>query len=310
MKQGPEARPTGPADASMTLLNEVMKRPLDPSYVEVAARKAAGLDTGRRGVRVAWVLVLAALLGAFITTAVVSLREPKDGVVQARALLVDRITRGRAQVASLRADSATMSQRIAALQSAALANSDPQLLASLNQYEVVSGAAAVSGPGVRVTLDDAVAIRQNPDQADPKSRVMATDIQEVVNGLWAAGAEAISVNGERLTSLSAVRVAGLAIQVDLSPVLPPYSVEAIGDPATLRARFSRTSASTRLEWLGARYGIVSNVAGVDRLQLAGAGQVTLLYAGVHVPSAVGTKAPTATPTLATPSTPAPEGNTP
>jgi uncharacterized protein YlxW (UPF0749 family) len=308
--QRSDVRPAGPADASMTLLNEVIKRPLDPGYVEVAARKAAGLDTGLRGLRVAWVLVVAALLGTLLTTAVVSLREPKDSVAQARALLVDRITRGRAQVASRRADNATMSERIAALQSAALASSDPELLASLNQYDAASGAVAVSGPGVRVTLDDAVGIRQNPDQADPLSRVMASDVQEVVNGLWAAGAEAVSVNGERLTSLSAVREAGLAIQVNLGPVLPPYSIEAIGDPATLRSRFDGTSASNRLQALGALYGIVSNVAAVDRLQLAGVGQATLLVATVHIPQVVSTDAPTATPSVVTPSTPAKKGKTP
>ncbi len=305
-----EPSPRGPADASMTLLNDVIRRPLDPGYVEVAARKAAGLDTGPRGLRVAWVFIVAALLGILITTAVVSLREPKDGVVQARALLVDRIGRSRAQVATLRADNATVNQRIAALQSAALAASDPNLLASLNQYEVASGAVTVSGPGVRVTLDDAVQVRQNPDQADPSSRVMASDIQEVVNSLWAAGAEAISVNGERLTSLSAVNGAGLAILVDLNPLLPPYSVEAIGDPDTLRTRFSRPSATTRLELLGARYGIISSVSAVGHLELAGVGPATLLYAVVDVPQAVGTTAPTATPSVAAPSTPAQEGITP
>ena len=305
-----EPQRRGSADASMTLLNDVIRRPLDPGYVEVAARKAAGLDTGLRGVRVAWVFVIAALLGILLTTAVVSLRSPKDGVVQARTLLVDRISRSRAQVAGLRADNASVNERIAALQSAALAASDPDLLASLKQYEVASGAVAVSGPGVRVTLDDAVDVRQNPNQADPSSRVMASDIREVVNGLWAAGAEAISVNGERLTSLSAVSGAGLAILVDLNPLLPPYSVEAIGNPATLRTRFSSSSASTRLELLGARYGIVSSVSAVDHLALVGVGPATLLHAVVHVPQAVSTTAPTATPSVATPSASAQEGNTP
>jgi len=308
LRRGPQ--PRGPADASMTLLNDVIRRPLDPGYVEVAERKAAGLDTGRTWVQFAWVFLVAVLLGTLITTAVVTLRTPKDGVVRARALLEERIDRGRTQVKSLRAANATVSQQIAKLQSDALASTDPNLLTSLSQYEVASGAAAVSGPGLRVTLDDAADVRQNPDQADPLSRVMASDIQEVVNGLWAAGAEAISVNGERLTSLSAVRGAGLAILVDLSPLLPPYSVEAIGDPDALRARFSRTSASTRLELLGEHYGIVSSVSAVGNLQLTGGGSVTLRYAAVHVQEDASKTAPTPTPTLEASPTPAQEGNTP
>ena len=138
-------------------------RPLDPGDGEVAARKAAGLDTGLKGLRVAWVLVVAALLGTLLTTAVVSLREPKDGVAQARALLVDRITRGRAQVASRRADNATGSQRLAAPQSAAPASPDPAPPASLTPHHPAPGARARCGPAPPRPPARAVRRRPQPD---------------------------------------------------------------------------------------------------------------------------------------------------
>ena len=51
-----------------------------------------------------------------------------------------------------------------------------------------------------------------------------------MNGLWSVGAEAIAVNGQRLTAQSAIRSAAGAILVNYRPLKPPYRVEAIGPP--------------------------------------------------------------------------------
>ena len=80
---------------------------------------------------------------------------------------------------------------------------------------------AVTGPGITVTLDDSADAVSGSDPARGSSgfeegRVSAADLQIVSNGLWAAGAEAISINGQRLTTRSAIRFAGQAILVDLS----------------------------------------------------------------------------------------------
>ena len=57
---------------------------------------------------------------------------------------------------------------------------------------------------------------------------MTVDLQNVANALWAAGAEAIAINGQRLTATSTIRAAGNAILVDFRPVTSPYEVSAIG----------------------------------------------------------------------------------
>ena len=74
------------------------------------------------------------------------------------------------------------------------------------------------------------------------SRVIYSDLQKVANDLWAAGAEAIAINGQRLTATSTIRSAGAAILVDFRPVTSPYEVSAIG-PGSLREQFddSRTA---------------------------------------------------------------------
>ena len=81
------------------------------------------------------------------------------------------------------------------------------------------------------------------------------DLQTVVNGLWAAGAEAVAVNGQRLTALSAIRSAGDAILVDYRPLTRPYVVTAIGDPATLQAAVRRGARRPALRTLQQTYGI-------------------------------------------------------
>ena len=92
------------------------------------------------------------------------------------------------------------------------------------------------GPGVMITVDDAPSANR-----DARDRVLDTDLQMLANGLWKAGAEAIDINGHRLSNLTAIRSAGDAITVDYRSLTRPYEVHAIGDPRTLEARFVESS---------------------------------------------------------------------
>ena len=112
------------------------------------------------------------------------------------------------------------------------------------------------------------------------------DLQIIVNGLWAAGAEAIAINGERLTTLSAIRSAGQAILVDFRPLVPPYVVEAIGDPAHLQAGFATDMAGAYVQSLRDNYGIQVSVSSQKIVDPAGGGVArAALGAPVVTPSA-------------------------
>lgn len=103
-----------------------------------------------------------------------------------------------------------------------------------DELAVLAGGTPLVGPGVTVVLDDSTAGRSptgNPDDLV----VHEQDIQTVVNSLWASGAEAVAINGERLSSVSAVRCAGNTLLLHGSLQTPPYEIEAIGDPEELRA---------------------------------------------------------------------------
>jgi uncharacterized protein YlxW (UPF0749 family) len=101
-----------------------------------------------------------------------------------------------------------------------------------------TGDGPVTGPGVRITVDD------RPDARTERQVVLDEDLQRLVNGLWVAGAEAIAVNGQRLTGLSAIRGAGEAITVNFRSLRRPYVVQAIGDPDALPARFIESAGGT------------------------------------------------------------------
>jgi len=101
---------------------------------------------------------------------------------------------------------------------------------------VVTGAAPVSGPGLRVALDDAPASSQSISGARPDDLVVhQQDVQHVINALWAGGAEAMTLQGERVTATSAFRCSGNIMLLHGKVFSPPYVIEAVGDPQKLRA---------------------------------------------------------------------------
>ena len=108
-----------------------------------------------------------------------------------------------------------------------------------------NGTAPVEGPGVVVTLDDSPA-RRSPT-GDPNDLIVhERDIQTVVNALWAAGAEAVGIGGERLTTLSAVRCAGNTLLLHGRLHSPPYRIGGIGDASSMAASLPRQSGMGRL----------------------------------------------------------------
>ncbi len=263
-------------DASMGLLNDILRQPLDPSYAEAAARGPREYGPGQRVGRTSLHLAVAVVLGVGTAAAIISLREPEPQAIEARTVLEQEVTQRSEAVAELQSANEELSGQISALQAEALKAADPALFEELSRLEVVSGAVAVHGPGLVVELDDADVA--DPSTVDLKSRVQDIDLQILTNALWAAGAEAIAVNGHRLTSLSAIRGAGAAILVDLAPLNAPYRIEAVGDIQDMQTRFARSRAANHLATLSATYGIKTRVHGEQQLELPGSGTRTLRYA--------------------------------
>ena len=107
------------------------------------------------------------------------------------------------------------------------------------------GLGAVSGKALRVTLDDAP-LSENPDGVDANMLVVhQQDIQMVVNTLWAGGAEAMTIQGQRVTSTTAVKCVGNTVVLHGVAYAPPYVIEAIGDRAAMEQALD-TSETVRI----------------------------------------------------------------
>ncbi|MGO3814960.1 MAG: DUF881 domain-containing protein [Cellulosimicrobium funkei] len=276
----PAAARRAPVDASMTLLNEVMHRPLDPGYTAAAARRAAGQTPHRGRTGTVALVALAVVLGVVTTAAAVQLRAPQPGVIAARETLEQEILERQATAEELSARGAELSGEIEQLQGAALSGASADVLDSLQEEGALTGTQPVEGQGVVVTLDDTGG-GLSSGATDASSLVHDSDLQRVVNALWAGGAEAVAINDQRLTGLSAIRSAGDAVLVDLQPLVGPYRVEAIGDPDAMRTSLLRSGTSDFLQLLGTQYGIRSGVTTQSRLDLPGRSAPTLFFA--HAP---------------------------
>ncbi|MFE4955088.1 DUF881 domain-containing protein [Streptomyces sp. NPDC056653] len=267
----PSARP----DASMSLLTNVMDHSLDDGYAEATARRkgdgTAGMPrTLRAKLALAAGLVLAALV---VTLGAAEARVSAPVLAKEREELIDRIDAETSAADGLESQVDKLRGDVSERQRKALekhGGDQGELVALL------SGATAVQGPGVKLVVDDAKDTdqggggpRETSGFADT-GRVRDRDLQRVVNGLWQSGAEAIAINGQRLTALSAIRAAGDAILVDNRPLVPPYTVLAVGDGKRLSTAFQDSADGQYLQALKDTFSIRTSISVQEQVRLPAA----------------------------------------
>ena len=113
------------------------------------------------------------------------------------------------------------------------------LRAEVDQLEITAGLTDVEGPGVTVILEDSSSDNLTGDEAD--YLIHDSDLLSVINELRSAGAEAISLNGERILATSEVRCTGAVVTVNGRRYAAPYIIFAIGDPDTLYSALTMRS---------------------------------------------------------------------
>lgn len=269
---GPSREPALAPDspAAMGLLPYLTQHALDEDYASTARR---GGGQGRR--RPFWtVLAVAAFVLLLLTAASQTSRDAASEEGQRRDLIAQVGARQNA-LSRQQAHVQQLQQRVQALRTG-LADSSRLSAGTrsrLRTLSVLSGTVSVAGPGVSVLVDDA------PHAQSDRERVLDTDLQQLANGLWAAGAEAIAINGQRLTNLSSIRQAGSAITVNFVSLDRPYLVQAIGDPGTLPGRFAQTSGGATWLDLHQQVGLVFDLSTASRLTLPAAPLPDLRYAG-------------------------------
>lgn len=256
-----------PERVTMPLLTLITQQSLDEDYQHAADRKAAGGGrpggSSARPVRVAAVVVL--LFGLLAATAFVQTARNADVASASRATLITRIEAASDRRARQEERAAALRTRITQLERSVrtLTDDDQTESTELRRLQVRTGFIPVSGEGVRYTVTPAPG-------ADKTQEIQDKDLRLLVNGLWEAGAEAISVNGQRMAATSAVRNSGAAIQVNLIGVEAPFVVEAVGDNRTIPARFAESTTGQYFVSNAEIYGFTYTVENVDDLRLPAA----------------------------------------
>jgi uncharacterized protein YlxW (UPF0749 family) len=176
----------------------------------------------------------------------------------AQQVLAGQVTDLEAEQDKLRGDIATANAQVQRLQqqstgsSVALAELNRQLAAA----RLRTGLTAVHGPGVTIEIADSK--RVVPPGENPASFiVLVDDLRDIVTALWASGAEAISINGERLVATSSIYGVGASVLVNTAFLSPPFRIEAIGSDGLLE-RFQSHPAflgrvAQRIEFFGLEF---------------------------------------------------------
>jgi uncharacterized protein YlxW (UPF0749 family) len=160
-----------------------------------------------------------------------------------------------AQLEGLRAEVDVAQERLAA--------GVPALRSQVLDVEAAAGLTRVRGPGLAVTFSDGTGVCPTGRAED--CRIQDVDLQLAVNALFAAGAEAVAINGERVVSTTAIRSAGQSILMNYRVLVAPYVLEAIGDPVTMPERFAATQIARDLEVWKEIYGLGFSWEPVDEL---------------------------------------------
>jgi uncharacterized protein YlxW (UPF0749 family) len=276
--------------------HDVDARPLDGAAPEVGAdtadaatapasssapppphgmRSVAHRFLTQRSVSIAVVAVIAGLL--FATNAALFRssgdREAQNlsDLVQEEEVRVEKITR---EVEALRAD-------VDRLVEAASAGEPPAEGGMTGTTAAAAGRVAVAGPGVLVKLWDAPTSNAPPGARPDDLLVHQQDVEAVVNALWAGGAEAMTIQGQRVTSKTAVRCVGNVLLLHGATYSPPYEIAAIGDSSELLdSLYSSPGVRVYLEYVDA-VGLGWSAARAPALDMPAADSITgLSYATV------------------------------
>ncbi len=269
-----------------SLLKSLLEDHLDPGYAAAAADRAAGRRRTSPARARIWLVVGVVLAGLVLGSAYAQNDAGAADTEKARAEILTSLRAGDERTAALIAQRNELTRTIEERRDALFADDTEggTVLDQLRAAEDAAAASPVRGPGLTVTLTDP-AVRPNLSDSSKQTEVRSTaavfdrDLQAVVNALWAAGAEAVSVGGVRVGPGVTVRQAGGAMLVDNQPVFSPYAVSAVGPPGRLQTSFVVSDAYLRIAGIAQLYGVGFTLTEEDELELPAAPVRTIGSAG-------------------------------
>jgi uncharacterized protein YlxW (UPF0749 family) len=142
------------------------------------------------------------------------------------------------------------------------------ITAGVANLRVPAGLVPMSGPGLRLTLDDAHPAEQPTDPEIANASVVhQSDMQAAVNSMWAGGAEAVMVMDQRLVATSAIRCVGSTLLLNGRVYSPPFSIEAIGPASSMRQALDQSTGLRQYRQDAATYGLGYDLTGEDKINV-------------------------------------------
>lgn len=240
------------------LLVDLVTNTADPGYAAAAARRGPGAP--RRWFDRPAMVLGCLLVGFTLAVAYVHTHRSAPEAAKVHDGLVARVKAAQASGDALEAKAQQLDGEITKARGRVLPGTS--LGTRLQRAQLLAGATPVVGQGLKVLLADPRRPTATPSPGRPGTTPLdATqlltdrDVRSVVNELWHDGAEAIAVNGVRLTPTSAIRFAGEAVLVDFAPITSPYTIEAIGDSDVLVTSFADSDVAGRYHTLTSVEGI-------------------------------------------------------
>jgi len=252
---------------AVPLLDLITRQSLDEDYQHVAERRVHRDDAPAARGRGRTVLTIAAVVVFGLLVAVAAVQTSRNSSVAhaSREQLLERIDARHATVAALQKQIARLRTITTDQESryGDLGRSLNTATTTRRNLAARTGWGPVSVYGVRARVEDA------PSGASD-GEVRDSDLAGLVNGLWQAGATAIAVNGQRVTTLSALRNSGTVIRINDVSLSSPYNVLALGDTDTLQAKFAQSTSGVRFESLTRTYGMPYTMDNAQDLTLPAA----------------------------------------
>lgn len=218
-----------------------------------------------------WHLSLAivfVILGILLSTSFNAQRKWDLSPGPRKQRLIDFISNQERQRQRLEYDLVQLRAKVGGLQrqAAAQAGQMGSFGKEMDGLKASAGLTPIKGAGVEVEISDAASV---PANGDPNNYLVHDfDLQIIVNALWRGGAKAVSMNGQRFVSTTAIRCAGTTVMVNSDPLGSPYKVQAIGDQSLLIKNLNNDPDAKQLLQIYAKtYGMAVSIRQLSGVEI-------------------------------------------
>jgi len=232
---------------------------LDPGYAAAAVERSAHHVRNPRVPPVLWLITGAVAVGVVFGVAMSQLASDAADIDRASADASAAVRAAQEREAELDVTRDELAAQVSTERDRALQSdaAGSELLDRLDAVESAAGIDSVTGPGLSVVVTEPAAggASNRSVRTGSGATVLDRDIAAVVNSLWASGAEAVSVDGNRVGPNVTIRQAGGAMLLDNRPITSPYDIDAIGPPQRIQVQFAVSDAYLRMSTVAQLYGV-------------------------------------------------------